>query len=96
MTKHTKGPWEAVHRADIDGFPYWVIQTVSERGGWDLADVRMDVPDAEGNARVMAAAGELLEALAEIVSAADGSGWEQLDPFFEKARAAITRARGEA
>lgn len=37
----------------------------------------------------------LLEALKEIVAAADGKGWEQLDPSFKKARAAIVKAEGE-
>jgi hypothetical protein len=32
----------------------------------------------------------LREALAEIVAAADGDGWSQLDPSFEKARAALS------
>ena len=38
----------------------------------------------------------LYEALAEIVAAADGDGWSQLDPSFEKARAALKLARGES
>ena len=37
----------------------------------------------------------LLEALKEIVAAADGKGWEQLDPSFKQARAAIKQAEGE-
>lgn len=32
---------------------------------------------------------ELLEALKEIVDAADGTGWDQLDASFKKARSAI-------
>ena len=34
----------------------------------------------------------LLEALTEIVAAADGDGWKQLDPTFTTARAAIAKA----
>ena len=37
----------------------------------------------------------LLEAMKEIVAAADGKGWEQIDPSFKKARAAIAEAEGE-
>ncbi len=37
----------------------------------------------------------MLEALKEIVAAADGKGWEQLDPSFKKARAAIKAVEGE-
>jgi len=36
----------------------------------------------------------MLEALKEIVAAADGKGWEQIDPSFKKARAAIAKAEG--
>ena len=49
----------------------------------------------EANARLIAAAPDLLEALKEIVDAADGAGWGQLDPSFKKARAAIAKATGE-
>lgn len=36
----------------------------------------------------------LLEALEEIVSAADGDGWSQLDADLRRARAAIAKAKG--
>lgn len=37
---------------------------------------------------------QALEALKEIVDAADGKGWEQLDPSFKTARAAIKAIEG--
>ena len=37
---------------------------------------------------------ELLMALKEIIDAADGDGWNQLDASFKKARAAVTKAEG--
>jgi hypothetical protein len=37
----------------------------------------------------------LYEALEEIVAAADGDGWNQLDASFEKSRLALKLARGE-
>lgn len=40
--------------------------------------------------------GVLLEALKEIVAAADGTGWNQLDAGFTKARAAIKTAEESA
>ena len=40
------------------------------------------------------AAPEMLEALQEIVAAADGDGWSQLDPSLTKARTAIDKAHG--
>ena len=45
--------------------------------------------------RVLEQRDALLEALKEIVAAADGKGWEQLDPSFKKARAAIKAVEGE-
>ena len=38
----------------------------------------------------------LLEALKEIVDAADGTGWDQLDASFSKARVAIAKAEETA
>ena len=37
----------------------------------------------------------IVEALKEIVDAADGTGWDQLDATFTRARAALKKARGE-
>ena len=45
--------------------------------------------------RLQAQRDALLEALREIVDAADGTGWDQLDASFTKARAAIKQAEGE-
>lgn len=51
------------------------------------------IPSGElKNARLIAAAPLLLDALKEIVAAADGKGWAQLDPSLSMARAAIAAA----
>ena len=47
------------------------------------------------DAKLVSAAPDLLEALQEVVDAADGDGWKQIDPLFTKQRAAIAKARGE-
>lgn len=47
------------------------------------------------DARLISAAPDLYEALQEIVDAADGTGWDQLDATFTRARAALKKARGE-
>ena len=92
--KHTPGPW-LTHK---EGFSSIYIE--SRIGGGMLQEVASCGPTGEGsdqqeaNARLIAAAPELLEALAEIVSAADGEGWNQLDPSLSKARAAIAKATG--
>lgn len=44
------------------------------------------------SAKLFAAAHDLLEALKEVVEAADGGGWEQLDPALKKQRAAVEKA----
>ena len=46
------------------------------------------------DARLIAAAPDLYEALKEIVDATD-TGWEHLDATFTRARAALKKARGE-
>ena len=61
--RFTPGPWEVVERSDCGGFPYWVVQTVRERNGWEITEVRCDTPAPEANARLIASAPTLLEAL---------------------------------
>jgi hypothetical protein len=41
------------------------------------------------------ACAQIVEALKEIVDAADGAGWNQLDATFTRARVALKKARGE-
>lgn len=103
MGEFTKGPWEAVQVFDADGEYQWMVQTETYTGGWELADIRMDVPDAEGNAHVMAAAPDLL-AIAEICLKAEYERRAKLLPGapattytqsrIDKIEAAIARARG--
>ena len=92
--RHTPGPWKAVEAAYNP--PGWLW--VQNGPGALLADVHQNVNipmDARNtNARLMAAAPELLEALQEIITAADGEGWNHLDAGFTKARAAVAKALG--
>ena len=98
MTKneaqHTPGPWKAVEAAYNP--PGWLW--VQNGPGALLADVHQNknipLEARNANARLMAAAPELLEALQEIITAADGEGWSQLDAGFTKARAAVAKALG--
>jgi hypothetical protein len=98
-TEHTLGPW-LYHKMAHDGFPGPSIQSA-----YGLI-VRMPVPrDSEGdaNARLIAAAPDLLAALTELVDAlaldtlADGG--EQIESayreHFADARKAIAKAKGE-
>ncbi len=102
MSKHTPGPWE-IGCEQTDGLGRYAQVQSSEEFGDIVARVCVAHKanhtlnrSGRANARLIAAAPELLDALQEIVSAADGSGWDQLDAGFSKARAAIAKAKGEA
>ena len=77
--QHTPGPWTVVA---ID----WA-ETGNAR--FEIKGIRRT---GMADARLIAAAPELLEALKEIIAAADGDGWNQLDASFATARAAIAKA----
>lgn len=90
--KHTPGPWKAQTHISLDRME------IRDANGRRIAECAMDFPMSakthDANASLIAAAPELLEALQEIVTAADGEGWSQLDASFTKARAAISKASG--
>ena len=83
--QHTPGPWSYEMRHDTN----YAHITCDTRGGDNLRGYC-----GEPNARLIAAAPDLLDALEEIVSAADGDGWSQLDADLRKARLAIAKATG--
>ena len=86
MTTHTPGPWH-VESGD----------EVRAADGWEVAYIygasRQRV-DWEANARLIAAAPELLEALEAITANASWADWRDLDQILN-ARAAIAKAKGE-
>lgn len=88
--KHTKGPWTAfIPKTDVteasvkgaDGI------TFAEMGGFG-----QDRETNEANARLIAAAPEMLEALIAIVNYCENRNL----PYPASARAAIAKARGES
>lgn len=104
---HTPGPWVALC-ADVsgvrpigdDGVRFWEIHEASSddryRGG--IASVHaaehiqgITRAERDANARLISAAPELLEALEAVVSVADRKTVE-----FDKAHAAIAKARGQS
>ena len=95
MSKYTPGPWVAdrvrvgysVMDAKCLGY---VVQPSDDEG-------RYGTIMTEANARLIAAAPELLEALMELVDEAEmgGSSRAQWDAMRDRARAAITKATGD-
>jgi hypothetical protein len=99
MTKHTPGPWQSRHDHDTNTM---VIESLEAGTPWhELAVVRSTIGQRvdPANARLIAAAPDLLAALGELVAEADEHpGWEGHDPDtfgFDLARAAIARAEGD-
>ena len=86
MSKHTPGPW---------GYA-WAggIALVFQKGEATIASIPYDddneIPQVEANARLIAAAPDLLEALQGVLRVADRATVE-----FDAARAAIANAIGE-
>lgn len=102
MSKPTPGPWEIYRDSGLNIFISQPSSVANRIPGY-YAEVRRFTPDdrqVEANARLIAAAPDLLEALQEVMSWIDN--W---DPDFTfdnewagteiKARAAIKKATGE-
>lgn len=105
--KHTPGPWAVLpEEADKDylrirgtrlGCRYKVANVHMPRL-WESHDVMRDRENAESwaNARLIAAAPELLEALIAITTVrCDGMDPTPINEAYEKADAAIAKATGE-
>lgn len=92
-------PMEVVERSQYDGGTYFLIQTEDDRNGWEVAEVRTDIPWQIKTAQLLAAAPDLLEALEAAVSHHDdffksSNGHAEL-PWAAPARIAIAKAKGE-
>lgn len=97
MSKHTKGPWRVVE-ANTPGVlyvsgPAQTLTIITAAIDLDFSDYVKRTSDAH----LIAAAPELLEALEEIMDGyLYGCAMEVKRENIERARAAITKARGEA
>lgn len=106
ITKHTPGPWKVVkpqYENKKGVFASVYTNPATEKGFRTCEfDIRADEyknSHAEANARLIAAAPELLDALKTMVEIADASGvvlWGESDEVFAAARAAIQKATGAA
>lgn len=87
-------PMEVVERSQYDGGTYFLIQTREDRNGWEVAEVRPDIPWQLKVAQLLASAPDLLEAL-ELADAALSGANMNMNVVERKVKAAIARARGE-
>jgi len=89
MNKHTPGPWNRIKGdRNVYSASGTVCKTPAIIGGGSAA------ANWEANARLIAAAPDLLEALSEIIN--DGGKFVMTNETHRKSRAAIAKARGEA
>ena len=89
--KHTPGPWFYGNWLDINSDPLWVeVWSIDDEGNKSLPFVACKHIDQEANARLIAAAPDLLEALqAVLANCMDSKG---LADAYKQARAAIAKA----
>ena len=102
--KHTPGPWVIADGGPIIADSQNMIAVTLDMfdSNEDLStwiQTRVTRPEREANARLIAAAPELLEALEELVTALDYAvtrrSRARRDAAVKSARAAIAKARGE-
>ena len=95
QAKHTPGPWVATSKAIVSG-----RTNIMHRPKW-WHEGLLEAED-NANARLIAAAPELLDALCTLLNRLDGiggehvTGMEGVDADLMKANAAIAKATGEA
>lgn len=88
MSKYTPGPWEAID--DGENSPY-VIEV--NRDSYDSAEVAREIPTME-DARLIAAAPELLDAAQAMFIALDGCDDFRYEDAKRELKAAIAKAIG--
>jgi hypothetical protein len=99
MDKHTPGPWEVtVEIFDNDGVPERAIQALNGAATVAVAlEFGPNNPNMrDDNARLIAAAPELLEALKYLLIAGQNGAVLPRDYAYQKAIAAIAKATGGA
>lgn len=91
MAEPTKGPWKAIQTRDKQG---WVIAGMEEGEACDPVVWEMGGIDHEPNARLIAAAPDLLAALEALMDSQRGLNHAQWLAATTAARAAIINAYG--
>lgn len=96
---HTSGPWEIGRHATPESFPQFGIYAANGNGR-DLAHVvshgTADSAETQANARLMAAAPEMLEALRNVAEIMSGADYSHVKADMARAicRRAISAAEG--
>ena len=89
---HTPGPWVACPGNARQVYKIETNARGNQNDGYEIAALRG--PDKDANARLIAAAPDLLAALDYLVRARD-KGWKIDETGWDHARAAIARATGK-
>ena len=89
--RYTPGPWKYVPTAG-SSVAFYIKSRYVIAGVEDTDDIR----EARNNARLMAAAPELLEALKHAVDWLNAAGVAESMPVQQQARAALAKAEGRA
>lgn len=99
MSKHTPGPWtaqwdETNKRCKI-GHWFWTAQDKAFPGHYVVLDLKRQTPEATANARLIAAAPDLLKALKKLVARCNSDPSMRADMNTLQAHLAIAEAEGE-
>lgn len=92
-TKHTPGPWNAVELS-YNSSAYYIYGSGKDKRSLAVAHIpRSTIQPMEANARLIAAAPDLLAALKLLLVCVDDEGRQREEPFVS-VRAAIAKATG--
>jgi hypothetical protein len=93
MSEYTKGPW-VISDADFNNVPKNPNAefAINSEDGWHVAEI-LDVTNPEADARLIAAAPELLEACKEFVRKCE-CGEARSTRSYAQMKAAISKAEG--
>lgn len=94
MNKHTAAPWESTASTPEDGFECFFIHAGEGYSQRQIATVNGPQDEkGEANARLIAAAPELLEALKDVLDRVSIDDWNE--KVYYQAQVAIAKATGE-